>query len=125
MTLSLLPPIYHSIVYTLSFVSLIVTDSLPKDASFDSLQGITTLFNNPNGVFVGWVHYLVFDLLVGRMIVMDAAINRDIPYWLHIVVVCPCLVLTLMAGPMGWMSYFILSHTILPPLVNSTKEKKE
>jgi len=49
---------------------------------------------------VGWIHYLAFDLLVGRWETQDAA-ARGIPAWL----VVPCLALTFMFGPAGWLLY--------------------
>ena len=39
---------------------------------FGSLDGVVKLFRDPSGVFVGWLHYCVFDVLVGRWIVADA-----------------------------------------------------
>ena len=51
-------------------------------------------------LLAGWVHYLCFDLLVGCWEVRDAR-DRGVPYML----VIPCLVLTFMFGPAGWLLY--------------------
>jgi hypothetical protein len=51
----------------------------------------------------GWTHYLAFDLLVGNWEMRDAT-ARGIPYAL----VLPCLVLTFLFGPAGWLLYVIV-----------------
>jgi hypothetical protein len=58
------------------------------------------LFANRWLLLAGWVHYLVFDLLVGRWEVLDAR-DRQISH----AVVIPCLLLTFMFGPAGWLLY--------------------
>src|SRR6266566_35749 len=58
------------------------------------------LFSNRWLVLAGWIHYLAFDLFVGSWEVRDAR-ERGIP---HLAVV-PCLLLTFMFGPAGWLAY--------------------
>ena len=58
------------------------------------------LFSNPWALLAGWVHYLAFDLFVGSWEVRDSQ-ARGIPHWL----VLPCLFLTFMFGPAGWLLY--------------------
>lgn len=68
--------------------------------SFSSLDGVAQLFANPWLLLAGWVHYLAFDLLVGAWEVQDAR-ERGVPHlW-----VVPCLFLTFMFGPAGWLAY--------------------
>ena len=68
--------------------------------SFSSLEGGALLFANPWLLLAGWVHYLAFDLLVGTWEVQDAR-ERGVPHlW-----VVPCLFLTFMFGPAGWLAY--------------------
>jgi len=74
---------------------------------FWSLRGVMGLFKSPRAVLAGWVHYLAFDLMVGIYIVSDAA-RFDISHWLLI----PCLILTLLFGPIGLLVYLILRFTI-------------
>jgi hypothetical protein len=71
--------------------------------SFSSLSGVATLFDNEWLLLAGWIHYLAFDLLVGRWELLDAR-SRGIP---HLVVV-PCLLGTFMFGPVGWLLYVVL-----------------
>ena len=70
--------------------------------AFSSLAGVSALFANPAFMLAGWIHYLAFDLLVGRVILADAQ-RRGIP---HLAVV-PCLVLTFMFGPLGYLLYAV------------------
>jgi hypothetical protein len=72
-------------------------------ASFGSLEGVMTLFTQPEAVVVGWIHYLAFDLLVGWLITRNAHTHGISP-WL----VAPCLLLTFMLGPTGWLLYWMI-----------------
>ena len=67
------------------------------------LDGVATLFANPWLLLAGWLHYLAFDLLIGTWEARDAR-ERHIP---HILLV-PCLFMTLMFGPAGWLLYMAL-----------------
>jgi hypothetical protein len=71
-----------------------------SEGSFSTLAGVSTLFQNPWLLLAGWAHYLAFDLFVGSWEVRDAR-KRGVP---HLLVV-PCLILTLMFGPAGWLLY--------------------
>ncbi|MGE3179721.1 MAG: ABA4-like family protein [Vicinamibacterales bacterium] len=67
---------------------------------FGSLDDVSRLFENRWLLLAGWVHYLAFDLLVGAWEVGDAearGISRGF--------VIPCLLLTFMFGPAGWLLY--------------------
>jgi hypothetical protein len=68
-----------------------------------SLTGIATLLGTPDGATIGWVHFLAFDLFVGRWIYFDSR-ERGISAWLS----GPLLFLTLMLGPLGLLCYFLL-----------------
>ncbi len=73
---------------------------------FGSLQGVANLFSNPWLLLAGWVHYLAFDLVIGAWESSDA-IARGVSRWL----VVPCLVLTFLFGPIGWLAYAIARTT--------------
>jgi len=64
---------------------------------------VGTLFSNPRLSLAGWVRYLAFDLLVGSWELQDAR-EQGIS---HLMVV-PCLALTFLFGPAGWLLYTIL-----------------
>lgn len=67
---------------------------------FSSLAAVSQLFAEPWLLLAGWVHYLAFDLLVGTWEAQDAR-ARGVP---HLAVI-PCLALTFMFGPAGWLLY--------------------
>jgi len=70
---------------------------------FSSLAGVMKLFTYEWMVLAGWIHYLAFDLLVGVWEVKDAQ-AKNISHWF----VIPCLILTFMLGPIGFLLYSIL-----------------
>jgi len=94
-------------LFATAYVAIIAAKWGTGSGSFSSLQGVMMLFTNPWLVLAGWIHYLAFDLLVGRWEVIDAG-ERGIP---HLAVV-PCLLLTFMFGPSGWLLYMILRATV-------------
>lgn len=73
------------------------------DGGMGSLAQLAKAFQNPNIVLVGWIHYLAFDLFIGAWEARDAA-RLKIP---HLALV-PCLLLTLMLGPVGLLAYCAL-----------------
>lgn len=75
------------------------------DGGFGSLADVSALFQDPWTLLAGWIHYLAFDLLTGVWETRDAA-RRGVPHWL----VVPCLFLTFMFGPAGWLAYVIVSQ---------------
>lgn len=71
-----------------------------SDGGFSSLPDVALLFRDPWLLLAGWVHYLAFDLLVGSWEARDAN-ERGVR---HLFVV-PCLILTFLFGPAGWLLY--------------------
>lgn len=71
--------------------------------SFSTLAGVATLFAHPWLLLAGWLHYLAFDLLTGTWEARDA-VDRGVPRWALV----PCLFLTLMFGPAGWLLYVLV-----------------
>ena len=72
----------------------------PEGVELSSLYGVMVAFSAPHIVVAGWIHYLIFDLFVGAWETRDAQ-RRGIP---HLLVV-PCLVVTMMIGPVGLLLY--------------------
>src|SRR5688500_14674621 len=66
------------------------------EGSFDSLAGVAQLFQTPEMLLAGWIHYLAFDLFVGSWIARTARDSR-VPF----LFVVPCLGLTFLFGPAG------------------------
>jgi ascorbate-specific PTS system EIIC-type component UlaA len=74
-----------------------------SEGGFDSLANVMKLFTNEWAALAGWIHYLAFDLLVGIWEVKDSQ-DRGISHWF----VIPCLILTFLLGPIGFLLYSVL-----------------
>lgn len=99
---SMLYPLILGGVYTMG-LCLSIFGMGAADGGFTTIEGVRALFSTDIGIFVGWVHYLLFDLFVGAWAARDAQL-RGVSHWLLI----PCLLLTYMAGPFGLFLYIIL-----------------
>lgn len=84
----------------LTYIALIGSHWGGSEGGFGSLAAVAQLFSNPWLLLAGWIHYLAFDLLIGTWETRDAA-ERGVP---HLLVV-PCLALTFLLGPAGWLAY--------------------
>jgi hypothetical protein len=60
-------------------------------------------FSAPHIAVAGWIHLLVFDLFVGAWETRDAQ-RRGVPHLLLV----PCLIVTLMIGPVGLLLYVLV-----------------
>ena len=87
-------------LFAVIYIGIIVATFGRGEGSFGSLAGVATLFSNPWLLLAGWLHYLAFDLLIGTWEARDAR-ARKLPHLLLV----PCLFLTLMFGPLGWLLY--------------------
>ena len=97
-TVTIVPSLF-ALLYTAIAVSLFWR----TPGGFSTLADVGMLFSNPWLLLAGWVHYLAFDLLIGSWEMEDAR-ERGIP---HLMVI-PCLLLTFMFGPAGWLLYRIV-----------------
>ena len=70
---------------------------------FGSLASVMALFTEENAVLSGWVHYLVFDLLIG-MWMLDQNKKLNINQFILV----PCLLFTFMMGPIGFLLFTIV-----------------
>ena len=68
-----------------------------------TLGPIAAMLGTPEGATIGWVHFLAFDLFVGRWIYLDAGV-RGVRWWFT----SPLLFLTLMLGPIGLLGYLVV-----------------
>jgi hypothetical protein len=87
-------------VLAVMYIAIIATNFFGSAGGFSSLPDVALLFSNPWLLLAGWIHYLAFDLLVGSWEVRDAR-DRGVA---HMFVV-PCLILTFLFGPAGWLLY--------------------
>ena len=89
-------PMFFAVLY----VGIVATTFGGAEGSFSTLGGVATLFANPWLLLAGWLHYLAFDLLIGTWEALDAR-ARGVPHLLLV----PCLFMTFMFGPAGWLLY--------------------
>jgi hypothetical protein len=76
------------------------------------LDAIAALLGTPRGATIGWQHFLAFDLLVGRLVYLDA-MERGITQW----ILAPVLLLTLLLGPIGYLLHLLWR---IRPIVHRT-----
>lgn len=88
------------LLLSVAYLALIVLFFGKAEGGFDSLANVMKLFTNEWAVLAGWIHYLAFDLFIGSWEVRDAQ-RRGISHLL----VIPCLVLTFLFGPIGFLLY--------------------
>jgi len=88
------------LLFAIAYVGIVVTTFGRTPGGFTTLAAVATLFSNPWALLAGWIHYLAFDLLIGTWEARDAR-ERGVPHLLLV----PCLVLTFLFGPAGWLLY--------------------
>ena len=93
-------PVFLSIVYAVYLIQSMLTGPA---MDFGSLEAVIQLFTVENAVLAGWLHYLAFDLLVGMWMLEH---NKTLK--IHQVIMVPCLVLTFMMGPIGFLVFFTI-----------------
>ena len=78
---ALVAPVVNAVLYVAT-ISFLLTHPDPAAMSdLLSLDGIVAAFRNPDGVLAGWLHYCVFDPLVGLGEVLDSQQNK-VPHFL-------------------------------------------
>jgi len=105
---SVVVPALLAVVY----VAIVVTTFGSSPGGFSTLPAVATLFSNPWPLLAGWIHYLAFDLFVGSWEVRDAR-DRGVPH----AFVLPCLALTFLFGPAGWLLYIAIRAAYLRSLL--------
>jgi hypothetical protein len=90
-------------IFAVLYVGIMASALGGAEGGFSSLNGVASLFSNRWLLLAGWVHYLAFDLLIGTWEARDAG-ERGVPRILLI----PCLLLTFMLGPAGWLLYLVV-----------------
>jgi hypothetical protein len=101
---SLLPVL----IIAASYLFLVLWDALVSNGGaidFTSFESIKQGFARDEVMLIGWMHYLAFDLFVGMWELRDAQ-RISLPHLLLV----PCLLLTLLFGPIGLVLYWVLSQ---------------
>ncbi|CAK9044032.1 Uncharacterized protein SCF082_LOCUS25072, partial [Durusdinium trenchii] len=104
----LLGPVINAIFYTLIAGAVLISGNQDAKINFSCLEGIRAMFANSDACFAGWLHYCVFDPLVGLGEVLDSR-QVKVP---HLLVV-PCLFMTMLVGPIGFLMYLTLRFIVL------------
>lgn len=99
----LIAPVLIPALMAMIYVTMVVTQFGRGPGGFTSLSSIALLFQNRRMLLAGWVHYLAFDLFVGSWEVRDSQRIGIARY-----LVTPCLILTFLFGPVGWLLYFLI-----------------
>ena len=100
------------LVLSMGYLFLIVQNLEGAEGGFGSLAEVAKLFQKPELLLAGWIHYLAFDLFIGAWITRDAQRNA-LP---HLVIV-PCLIMTFMLGPIGLLFYFAIRTAKIRTLI--------
>jgi len=79
------------------------------EGGFGSLADVAKLFARQEALLAGWVHFLAFDLLIGAWICRVAR-REKLNFWL----VIPCLGLTFLLGPAGFLAFSLLRLVAQP-----------
>lgn len=99
---ALVIPALLSVAYT----ALILVHWSDAPGGFGSLAEVMALFTDPYVALAGWLHYLAFDLLIGAWITRTAR-AEGVPHLL----ILPCLALTFLFGPAGFLAFTALRAT--------------
>ena len=93
-------PIVLSVIYVIYIAQSVLGGG---EMDLGSLSSVMQLFTEENAVLAGWVHYLAFDLLVGMWI-----LDNNKTMGIHQLLIAPCLFLTFMFGPVGFLLFILL-----------------
>lgn len=66
-------------------------------------DSVSALLGTPVGATIAWVHFLAFDVFVGRWAYLDSR-ERGV----HPLVMAPVLLLTFLFGPLGLLAYLVV-----------------
>lgn len=79
-----------------------LTSLIPMIAN-PTLPNIQTLLTSPYGTAVGWTHFVIADVWMGKWITLDS-VKLGFKFWIRI----PVLFVTVLFGPLGFVLYLIL-----------------
>ncbi|WP_018148896.1 ABA4-like family protein [Henriciella marina] len=96
-------PLAYGSLYTICLFASMFFGQSAEGVGMGSVAAVAALFDHPNGVIVGWTHYLVFDLFVGAWIGRDA-LRRGLPH----LAVAPCILASFLFGPVGLLAYMLV-----------------
>jgi hypothetical protein len=99
-----------ALAYAVALVAVLAGNpGAAGDIANPSQGAIAALLGTPEGATVGWLHFLAFDLFVGRWVYLDSR-KRAISAWF----VSPALFFVLMSGPVGFLLYLGVRYLRVP-----------
>lgn len=87
----------------IAYAGLVAAFFADAEGGFGSIEAVRALFQSDALLVAGWLHYLAFDLFVGAWEVRTARAEGIA----HLLVI-PCLALTFLFGPLGFLAFLIL-----------------
>ena len=94
-----------------AYTALVAVFFTSGEGGYSNLSAVRQLFQSDGLLLAGWLHYLAFDLFVGAWQVRTAR-AEGIPHLL----VLPCLALTFLFGPLGFLLFLIIRAARSPRL---------
>ncbi|HYR06909.1 MAG TPA: ABA4-like family protein [Longimicrobium sp.] len=97
-------PVFLSVLYVVGITAVLMKTGPGIMSDFGSAEGVLRVLRNPDIALVAWIHILAFDQVVGLMIYRENMEHRYVPLPVQSVL----LFATLMFGPVGFVSYYVL-----------------
>lgn len=98
-------------ILSLVYIFLLLNSLNHSEGGMHSLSAIRKGFESDDVLLLGWIHYLIFDAIIGTLILRHS-IKHFVP---HLHIVFP-LLLTLLFGPIGWLFYVVYCRIKKIPL---------
>ncbi len=97
-------PVYLSVLYVVGITVVLMDTGPGLLGDFGNVQGVLGVLAREDVALIAWIHILAFDQFVGLWIYRDNMRHRYVPIPLQSVL----LFFTLMLGPVGFVSYYLL-----------------
>ena len=98
--LNLVPALAVPVLLSLAYGAIIMVVFFQGEGGFTSLSNVRLLMSADSALLAGWLHHLAFDLFIASIIAEKA---DDIG--LSRVIQAPILLLTFLAGPLGFFLF--------------------